>query len=51
MSYHRNYCTECDWSASREHHTCREVASQAMNHFMRTHHTIESETVSEHSPP
>lgn len=45
--YHQNYCTECDWSASSEHHTRREVASQAMDHFMETQHTIEGETVPE----
>ena len=48
MSYHRNYCTECSWSASTEHYTRREVATRATNHFIQTNHLIESESVPEH---
>ena len=47
MTYHRNYCEECDWSASSETHSRNEVARRAIAHFCETHHTIDSEPVPE----
>ncbi len=47
VTYHRNYCTECNWSASTEDHSRHEVASLAIEHFIETHHTIESEATAE----
>lgn len=47
MSYHRNYCADCEWSASTEHHTRHEVSRRAIAHFCETNHTVESEAVPE----
>lgn len=47
VTHHRNYCTECDWSASTERHSRYEVGRRALAHFHDTHHTIESEPVPE----
>lgn len=47
VTYHRNYCTECDWSASTETQSRHEVARAAIDHFHETLHTIESEPVPE----
>lgn len=47
MTYHRNYCEECDWSASTETHGQRELATLAIDHYIETNHPIESEPVAE----
>lgn len=47
MTYHRNYCAECDWSASTETYSRQETVSRAINHFTETRHTIESEPIAE----
>ena len=43
---HRNYCCDCDWSASTNDHTWRELADLALNHAEKTQHTIKSESIS-----
>jgi hypothetical protein len=47
VTYHRNYCTECDWSASTERYTRHEVGKRAITHFCNTNYTIESERIPE----
>lgn len=47
VTYHRNYCTECSWSASTETHSQYEAARRAIEHFQKTQHTIESEPIAE----
>ena len=47
MTYHRNYCSECSWSASSEKLSRHEVASRAIEHFGETRHAIESERIAE----
>ena len=43
VTYHRNYCTDCDWSASTETHSRHEIARRTIDHFCETHHTIVSD--------
>ncbi len=47
VTYHRNYCLECDWRASNKNHSRDELARLAIEHFQETQHTIESETSEE----
>ncbi len=42
-----NYCTECEWTASAEEHSTQELSELAIEHFLETGHTIESECTAE----
>jgi predicted small metal-binding protein len=42
-----NYCTECGWSASAEEYSTEELSELAIEHFLETGHTIESEFTTE----
>jgi hypothetical protein len=47
VTYHRNYCSECNWNASSENLSRHEVTSRAIEHFNETRHAIESERIAE----
>lgn len=47
MTYRRNYCTECEWSASTKNHDRHELNTLVIGHFTNTNHTIESEPILE----
>lgn len=42
-----NYCTDCEWSASADEHSTQELSELAIEHFLTTGHTIESELSAE----
>lgn len=41
----RNYCLDCDWSASIEDHDRHELAACAIEHATEHEHDIDSEVV------
>lgn len=50
MSLHfRNYCEECEWSASTETHGRGELAVAAIEHAIETDHDIDSEMIADFS--
>ncbi len=40
----RNYCQDCDWSASIEEHSRQELSQRALEHFLTHEHDIDSES-------
>ncbi len=41
----RNYCLDCEWSASIEEHDRHELAACAIEHAVEREHDIDSEAI------
>ena len=45
----RNYCLDCDWSASVDDHSRQELSQLALEHSLTNEHDIDSDL--EYPPP
>ena len=46
----RNYCVECEWSANEANLAKNELNMAAIEHFIETNHTIDSEIIEIQAP-